>query len=399
ARLTPPSTVTNVLHAPPCYHPTVTLPSASSRLTFKVQSPPPFKRQFTQNLSIHRPQLSFIRTLAKPKIRCRADIGSETGGGNWDRWLPGNFFAADKVLRLISGATSSPICQFISAPTTFLHSVDARIKLVWLLALVILPARSNIMMRFGVTTYLALLSIWVLPTRVWMDQLGRVSLLCGILFIMLGLGTDGVPSLVEARSPPPSIIGLPSLPASLEGYSYVIMKLGPLQLTRKGLSVASTSVCLTFTIFQSASLCLTTTAPEQLAAALQWFMFPLAHFGVPVAEVILTLLLSLRFINLVFDEVRNVALGIVSRRINWQQLTFIETVDVFFIYVRRIFKNIFSHAEQISQAMIVRGFRGDSNDHKIYLSSNSSIGMADILSLVCLVGLIGATTATKYLFA
>lgn len=55
-------------------------------------------------------------------------------------------------------------------------------------------------------------------------------------------------------------------------------------------------------IFQSASLCLTTTTPEQLASALWWFMIPLKHIGVPVPEIILTLLLSLRFINLVFDE-------------------------------------------------------------------------------------------------
>lgn len=33
-------------------------------------------------------------------------------------------------------------------------------------------------------------------------------------------------------------------------------------------------------------------------------MLPLTHLGVPVAEIILTLMLSLRFISLVFDEVR-----------------------------------------------------------------------------------------------
>lgn len=56
-------------------------------------------------------------------------------------------------------------------------------------------------------------------------------------------------------------------------------------------------------VFQSASLCLTTTTPEELAFALRWFMLPLTHLGVPVAEIILTLMLSLRFISLVFDEV------------------------------------------------------------------------------------------------
>ena len=75
-----------------------------------------------------------------------------------------------------------------------------------------------------------------------------MSLLSGILFIMLGLGADGAPPVVQLRTPPPSMMGLPSLPASLEGYSYIIMKLGPLQLTRKGLSVASTSASLTFSV-------------------------------------------------------------------------------------------------------------------------------------------------------
>ncbi|KAG5560035.1 hypothetical protein RHGRI_003350 [Rhododendron griersonianum] len=372
----------------------LSLPSTPFHHTSKTQSPPFLNHQFTPDTSKHRLQFSLHRTLLKTQIRCAADTGS--GSRNWEKWLPKNVFSADKVLRLIAGATSSPICQFISSPTTFLHTVDPRIKLAWLLALVLLPARSNILIRFGLVIYLAVLSVWVLPKEVWMDQLGRVSLLSGILFIMLGLGTDGAPPLVQLRSPPPALIGLPNIPASLEGYSYVIMKLGPLQLTRKGLSVASTSACLMFTVFQSASLCLTTTTSEQLAYALQWFMLPLTKIGVPVAEVILTLLLSLRFINLVFDEVRNVALGIVSRRINWQQLTFMETIDVFFMYIRRIFKNIFSHAEQISQAMIVRGFRGDSNAHKIYFSSDSSIGLPDILSLLCLVGLIGATAVSKY---
>nr|XP_043624419.1 protein ABCI12, chloroplastic [Erigeron canadensis] len=334
------------------------------------------------------------KTLFKTLINCTQNADSNTP--KWENLLPKNVISAEKILRSIAGATSSPICQFISSPTTFLHSVDPRIKLVWLLVLVVLPARSHIYMRFGLIAFLAILSVWIQPRQVWMDQLGRVSLLSGILFIMLGLGADSAPMIVQSRTPPPSMMGLPSIPPSFDGYSYLLFKLGPLQMTRKGLAVASTSACLTFSIFQSASLCLTTTTPEQLAYALQWFMKPLAYVGVPVAEVILTLLLSLRFINLVFDEVRIVALGIVSRRIDWQQLATMETIEVFFTYIRRIFKNIFNHAEQITQAMTVRGFRGDSTSHKIYFSSASSAPIANILSVMTLLGLIGAAALSEY---
>ncbi|KAF5175722.1 Abci12 protein [Thalictrum thalictroides] len=385
----------NVHSIPPLHSPLLP-PSYRHRtlvsLEFRIQFPPNYSNSSSTTYLSWKNQFKPLERLKKFEIR--ASTNDNSGASKWMSWVPKGDFA-DKIFRSISGATSSPICQFVSSPTTFLHSVDPRIKLVWLLALVVIPARSHIIMRFGLVAYLALLSIWTLPKEVWVDQLGRVGLVSGILFIMLGLGSDGVPPLVQSRTPPPTMLGLPNLPMSLEGYSYVVMKFGPLQLTRKGLSVASTSACLTFTIFQSASLCLTTTTPEQLASALRWFMLPLTRLGAPVSEIILTLLLSLRFINLVFDEVRNAALGIVARRINWKQLTVMETVDVFFMYVRRIFKNIFSHAEQISQAMIVRGFRGDSNNHKIYLLQNPTIGSESIISLVCLLCLIGATVFSE----
>ncbi|PRQ38899.1 putative ABC/ECF transporter, transmembrane component [Rosa chinensis] len=366
---------------------------------FPLNPPTPKTPNFTPLRSFNNNNnKTLISVNPKSSFRIRASAASDNSQPPW--WanlLPAQALGSDKVLRLISGATASPIGQYVSEPVTFLHSLDPRVKLVWLLALVVLPARSHIILRFGLVVYLAILSIWVLPRHAWMDQLGRVSLISGLLFIMLGLGADGAPALVQLRTPPPAITGLSNLPASLAGYSYLIFKLGPIQFTRKGLSVASTAACLTFTVFQSASLCLTTTTPEELAFALRWFMLPLTNLGVPVAEVILTLMLSLRFISLVFDEVRNVALGIVSRRIDWQQLTMVETIDVFFAYFRRIFKNIFSHAEQISQAMIARGFRGDCNTHKMYLLSDPSIGIADVVSLLCLAGIIGAAVWSDFL--
>ncbi|XP_011009038.1 PREDICTED: protein ABCI12, chloroplastic isoform X2 [Populus euphratica] len=335
-----------------CTIQTVTFPVLPARASSKTLISPFLAQVYPKSTFKNAHQ-----TLKLTSFKVKASVDNSGDTNNWVSRLPIGALSGDKIFKLISGATASPIGQFISSPTTFLHSVDPRIKV---------------------------------------DQLGRVSLLSGILFITLGLGSDGVPPLVQLRTPPPAITGLPNLPMSLSGYSYLIMKLGPLQFTRKGLSVASTAACLTFTVFQSASLCLATTTPEQLAFAMRWFMLPLRSIGVPVAEITLTLLLSLRFINLVFDEVRNVSLGIVSRRIKWKQLTIIEMIDIFASYIRRIFKNIFSHAEQISQAMIVRGFRGDSNSHKIYFFSDSSIGMADFVSLLCLIGVVGAALLSDY---
>ena len=51
-------------------------------------------------------------------------------------WIPraaagaGSAAGLEQVLRLISGAAATPICQFVDSPRTFLHSVDPRVKLV-----------------------------------------------------------------------------------------------------------------------------------------------------------------------------------------------------------------------------------------------------------------------------
>ncbi|XP_056699646.1 protein ABCI12, chloroplastic isoform X2 [Spinacia oleracea] len=310
--------------------------------------------QFRPKPTISLPSIFNPWKLKTYKIQSKAAVRSDGEAFNWKKWLPRKVdFGPDKVLQSIAGATSSPICQFITSPTTFLHIVDPRIKL---------------------------------RAPIFTCALGLCFLL---LFCPLGYSQQTCGS-VSQRTPPPSFSGLSNIPSSFKGYKYMLFKFGPLQMTRKGLSIASTSACLTFTILQSASLCLSTTPPEQLASALRWFLLPLARIGVPVAEIVLTLMLSLRFINLIFDEVKNVALGILSRRIDWQDMTLLEKVDVFVMYIRRIFKNIFSHAEQISQAMIVRGFRGDSNRHKIHFQP-SSFTMPNLISLLALCGVIGAT--------
>uniref|UniRef100_A0A2P2MPV7 Cobalt ion transporter n=1 Tax=Rhizophora mucronata TaxID=61149 RepID=A0A2P2MPV7_RHIMU len=223
--------------------------------TFTFPSPqnPNFARVYCNSIVSNPIAIHFFNEPPKcilklRSFKIRASANSNDNTGNWVGRLPTGAFGADKILRLIAGATACPIGQFISSPTTFLHSVDPRVKLVWLLALVVLPARSHIVMRFGLVVFIAFLSMWILPKYVWMDQLGRVSLLSGILFIMLGLGSDGAPPLVQLRTPPPAMMGLPKLPVSLGGYSYLIMKLGPLQFTRKGLSVASTAASLTFIV-------------------------------------------------------------------------------------------------------------------------------------------------------
>lgn len=302
---------------------------------------------------------------------------------------PSGLSFGEELMRLIAGASSGPIAQYISSPSTPLHSLDPRVKQAWLLVLVFLPSRSHVSVRLGLVVFLTVISILFLPRRTWQDQLGRMAFFSGLLLLMVSLGTDGIPPLVQTRTPPPAMSGIPALPSSFTGYKYVLWKLGPFQLTRKGLALGVTTACLSFTVLQSASLCLSTTMPEHLAEGIRWYLAPLTYLKAPVDEIVLTLLLSLRFVGLVFDEVRNIALGIVARGVQWKKLTSLETAEVFFTFLGRVFRNLFNHSEQIAQAMVVRGFRGDAAAHKVYFVTKFSLKLQDYIAILALGLVIG----------
>lgn len=110
---------------------TVTLSSLHAQC-FRSLNSSIFKHQFPLNY----PKRQFLNLHHhRPTVIC-AEKSSSVGGlqENWkqllEKWSPKNFLGAEKVFRLISGATSSPIAQYIPSPTTFLHSTDPRIKLV-----------------------------------------------------------------------------------------------------------------------------------------------------------------------------------------------------------------------------------------------------------------------------
>lgn len=116
---------------------TVTFLSPSPSPTSKTLAPLNPARLYLLHCQNPKSLLSICKTLEpakRPRLQIRATADNNQGEpGNWTRWLPRGGFPADRILRLISGATSSPISQFISSPKTFLHAVDPRIKLVILI--------------------------------------------------------------------------------------------------------------------------------------------------------------------------------------------------------------------------------------------------------------------------
>lgn len=332
------------------------------------------------------------------------------GGGGGTSRKPQKKQKINILTRLLS-ISSVPYTSYVPEPATFLHSVSAEAKQIWIMGVLVLMARVSTPMRITLVGVVAALSITALPYRLWKPQLIRLAGLCAFIFCFAAFGSDSVAPVMSDRAPTAATINFAagttgtaqavqslgtSLPTSMvdvigQSYNYVVLNLGPFSVTKRSLNLAITLSGLMFVALQCASLCLITTPPERMALAVGRGLRPLGLLGVPVKELVLTVLLALRFMATVFEEARNLCLGLASRGIDWALLGGKGTLALTVGTASRLFSNLLARSENIATAMTARGFRGP-EEHTLHLASgNTKLGwriLADGAALVSLVTLV-----------
>ncbi len=275
---------------------------------------------------------------------------------------------------------SLPLGLYLEKPVTWLHQLDPRVKLVWLMSFLVAPLLAHPLWRLGLVGLLILLTLSAaIPLRVWRQQMGWLLTLCIFVFIIASLAPDGL-----------AVDYQPRLPASdfdlLEpgSYQYVLFKKAQITITRRSLDLAVRISTLVFTLIYSTNLYLLTTAPEEITAGLEDLMAPLRRFKLPITEITLTLTLSLRFIPLVLEEVQNLVRSIRTRAINWKKLGLKRSLQVWLMVAERLLENLLLRAEQISVAMEVRGFTSP-NQHRVQWHQ-LRLRLCDWLALASLLG-------------
>ncbi len=281
---------------------------------------------------------------------------------------------------------SLPIGLYLEKPVTWLHHLDPRVKLVWLMTFLIAPLLATAQWRIGLVILLILITLLAgIPLRVWKQQMGWLLTLCTLVLIITAFSPDGLQVNNQARLPAAGILpqycaeegkpltlcpeskttieALESLPQP-SNYRYVLLDKGRIFVTRRSLDLGIRISTLIFTLIYSCNLYLLTTAPEAITAGLDDLFSPLRRFNLPITEMMLTLTLSLRFIPLVLEEIQNLTRSIRTRAINWKKLGFKKGLRVWLVVVERLLENLLTRAEQIAIAMDVRGFTSP-NEHSV----------------------------------
>ncbi len=271
---------------------------------------------------------------------------------------------------------SLPIGLYLEQPVTWLHSLDARVKMAWLLSLLAAPILANNSWRIAlVVGLIGLTALAQIPWRVCRQQMGWLLLLATLVLLITAVAPDGLAvrhqprrtasidlnqSLRPLDQPPaPVFFNLLRPPGELRqptDYQYRLVDIGPLQVTRRSLKLGIRLSTLLFTLIYATTLFLLTTPPEEITAGLESLMRPLRGLGLPVTELTLTLTLSLRFVPLVLEEVQNLYRAVRTRAINWRKLGVRGAIKIWLMLAERLLANLLLRAEQIASAMQVRGF-------------------------------------------
>jgi len=291
-----------------------------------------------------------------------------------------------------------PLGLYLEQPVTWLHGIDSRVKLAWLMSFLAAPLLSSPMWRLLLVLLLIVLTMAAaVPLRVWRQQMGLLLVLGIFVLILTAIAPDGLglkhqprlpadelsfaeqPSVLspaakrkpwydpfgwgQAPSPQPAVPDLAKL-AQPTAYNYVVFHQGPLNITRRSVDLGIRISTIIFTLLYSTNLFLLTTAPEEITAGIESLMRPLRRLKLPVTEIALTLTLSLRFIPLVLEEVQNLVRSVRTRAINWKKLGWRRAVQVWLMVAERLLENLLLRAEQIAGAMTVRGFTSP-NRHRV----------------------------------
>jgi energy-coupling factor transport system permease protein len=255
---------------------------------------------------------------------------------------------------------SLPIGLYLEKPLTWLHQLDPRVKLAWLMTFLAAPLLASPWWRLGIAGVLILLTLFAaIPLRVWRQQMGWLLTLCILVFVITCFAPDGLGVDSQPRLPASNL----QIPQPTD-YHYVLFESGRFIITRRSLELAVRTSSLIFTLIYSTNLYLLTTAPEEITAGLEEVLEPLRRSKLPITEIMLTLTLSLRFIPLVLEEVQNLARSIRTRAINWKKLGIKRSLQVWLMVVERLLENLLLRAEQIAIAMEVRGFTSP-NEHRV----------------------------------
>jgi len=254
--------------------------------------------------------------------------------------------------------TKFSVGQYVYGNRSWLRIIDSRLKIIIVMIFLITPIWAGPIWRMSLVGFLLLTTfLSLLPSRIWWRSLCFLSCLSILVGFISVIASNDIQSLDSYLRNPNE------LQAVIENYKewnvlqismqkIWFINFGPFYLSRKAFELGIKTSTLIFTVIHSVNLMLLTTLQEDIVWGLSWFLHPLSKIGLPVSKWLFQLLIALRFIPLVQEELQNIFKSVQVRSINFRHLGFKQSFNVLLILVERLFQNIFLRIDQGAESLL-----------------------------------------------
>ena len=254
--------------------------------------------------------------------------------------------------------TKFSVGQYVYGNRSWLRIIDSRIKIIIVMIFLITPIWAGPIWRLSVVGCLLLITfLSLLPSRVWWRSLLFLSCFSLLIGFISTLASSDIQSIDGNLRNPDE---LQVLVESYKKWNILeipiqkiwFMNFGPFNLSIKAFELGIKTSTLIFTVIHSVNLMLLTTLQEDIVWGLSWFMYPLKKIGLPISKWLFQLLIALRFIPLVQEELQNIFKSVSVRSINFRNLGFKKSFNILLIFVERLFQNIFLRIDQGAESLL-----------------------------------------------
>jgi energy-coupling factor transport system permease protein len=141
----------------------------------------------------------------------------------------------------------------------------------------------------------------------------------------------------------------------------VIYNIGPLEITKEGLTTAVFMVLRLIYLIVGTSLLTLTTSPIQLTDGIEKLLNPFKRIGVPAHELAMMMTIALRFIPTLLEETDKIMKAQMARGADFESGNIVKRAKSLIPLLVPLFIGAFRRADDLAMAMEARCYRGGEN--------------------------------------
>lgn len=143
------------------------------------------------------------------------------------------------------------------------------------------------------------------------------------------------------------------------GKGETVLSLWKINITTLGIRQGAVIVLNVIFVILWSKLFVLTSSPIEITNAINFYLTPLKLFKVPTENLALILSVSIQFVPTLLIEAQNIKMAQIARGAEFESRNIFKRAKCIFPLIVPIFINAFKRADELSQALEARGYKGE----------------------------------------